>query len=219
MNRIHARVCAVAACCLLAYSMPVQADQTLELRLGESRTLEIGSVSRVVVNDPKVIDVRPVEGSTIAVEAVGEGQSQLRVWDSKGRRVGYMVVVKGSVDRVDQQEANSGQPASPELTVHRGGAHCDPPKLPDAARAFDQGKRLADEKSFKDAISAFERVRQLEPEAAIALLHLGTTYARFGKTEAGASAYKAFVESCPDHPSAPAIRDVLKAYREAVGEP
>ena len=217
MNRIFALCSAFAACSLLAFSPPARAQPTIVLKVGESHPLEVGSLSRIFVDDSAVIDVRPQSGSTLLIEALADGRSQLWVWNAQERRSSYLVVVKGSPPV--PKAPDSGTPAPVKIDVLPDGAHCGLPKLPEAAQAFDQAKRLVDEKRMKQARAALEEVRQLEPQASIALLHLGVVHAYLGNIKIAATAYQAFVDICPDHSAAPTVRGVLADYYREHGRP
>ena len=214
MTAIRTPGAALAVLCLFAAAGTANAEQTLELRVGEMRSLEVGAIARIAVNEPAVLDARPLTAESLAIEAVGEGSSWLRVWRKDGSRVSFTVVVKGAAPP-KSAEARAAKLPPPAA---RGDAHCDArPRDPAAARAFEAGPLLLKQKELRPALAELEKARALEPAATVVLLYLGTCYAQLQRIAEGAGAYEAFASSCPAHPSAPAVRDILRSYRQASG--
>lgn len=68
-------------------------DETLTLKLGETRALSAPGVTRVAVGDPEVSDIRVEGAGTLRVHARKVGETVLMVWTPEGRKA-YRIVVQ-----------------------------------------------------------------------------------------------------------------------------
>lgn len=69
-------------------------DETLTLKVGETRPLSFPGVTRVAVADPSISDIRMGEGQKLLVQARKAGETTLLVWTGEGRKA-YRIIVQG----------------------------------------------------------------------------------------------------------------------------
>lgn len=200
---------ALFAAGLAAPMTTMASEKPIELRLGEKRALEVGPVARVAIEKPSVLDARPLTAESLGLEALGVGSTALSVVRKDGSRTVYRVVVGPPAP----PEAASAKPQplvlEPERIEH---ANCGEPKLEAAADALKQAEGLQKQGKHEEAIKLLLEARRLEPTAAIVLARLGSSYARLARIDEGAQAYATFLESCPKHSYAPAVRAILAEY-------
>jgi len=68
---------------------------TIQLGVGQQKTLTLRNVQRVAIGDPEIADVKQVGGGNeLLLTGVGEGRTSLLVWQRSDRRLSYAVVVR-----------------------------------------------------------------------------------------------------------------------------
>jgi len=72
----------------------VKTDETLTLKVGETRSLSLPGVTRVAVGDPEVTDIRVEGAGEVRVQARKAGETVLLVWTAEGRKA-WRIVVQG----------------------------------------------------------------------------------------------------------------------------
>jgi pilus assembly protein CpaC len=86
------------ACAALLVALPVHAQNdggTLNLGVGEQKTLSLQNVARVAIGDPGVADVKQVGGGgELLLTGVGEGRTSLLVWLRNDQRLSYAISVR-----------------------------------------------------------------------------------------------------------------------------
>lgn len=78
---------------LVNVSGQLVSNPRIELKLGESKDLTFGPVSRIAIGDQKIADVQLREHFGLTFRGVAEGQTVFRVWSTEGVRTDYDVVV------------------------------------------------------------------------------------------------------------------------------
>lgn len=69
-------------------------DETLTLKVGETRALSFPGVKRVAVGDPEVTDIRVEGAGELRVQARKAGETVLLVWTAEGRKA-WRIIVQG----------------------------------------------------------------------------------------------------------------------------
>ena len=73
-------------------------EETLTLKKGEVRTLELKDMTRVAVGDPQVADIE-VKGekgaSSLHITGRTQGETVMLVWTKGGARKAYKLIVQG----------------------------------------------------------------------------------------------------------------------------
>ncbi|MFL5363512.1 MAG: type II and III secretion system protein family protein [Myxococcales bacterium] len=86
------------ACAALLVALPVHAQNdggTINLGVGEQKTLSLQNVGRVAIGDPGVADVKQVGGGgELLLTGVGEGRTSLLVWLRSDQRLSYAISVR-----------------------------------------------------------------------------------------------------------------------------
>ncbi|MFL5291190.1 MAG: type II and III secretion system protein family protein [Myxococcales bacterium] len=86
------------ACAALLVALPVHAQNdggTINLGVGEQKTLSLQNVARVAIGDPGVADVKQVGGGgELLLTGVGEGRTSLLVWLRSDQRLSYAISVR-----------------------------------------------------------------------------------------------------------------------------
>ncbi|MFL5399653.1 MAG: type II and III secretion system protein family protein [Myxococcales bacterium] len=86
------------ACAALLVALPVHAQNdggTINLGVGEQKTLSLQNVGRVAIGDPGVADVKQVGGGgELLLTGVGEGRTSLLVWLRNDQRLSYAISVR-----------------------------------------------------------------------------------------------------------------------------
>ncbi|HZX65732.1 MAG TPA: pilus assembly protein N-terminal domain-containing protein [Myxococcales bacterium] len=86
------------ACAALLVALPVHAQNdggTMNLGVGEQKTLSLQNVARVAIGDPGVADVKQVGGGgELLLTGVGEGRTSLLVWLRNDQRLSYAISVR-----------------------------------------------------------------------------------------------------------------------------
>jgi pilus assembly protein CpaC len=88
-----ALLAALAFCAAPAPARPPPDGTTLKLKPGAERVLKVPGLARIAVGDPEVADVRPKGSAEVGVRGLAEGRTEVLVWDAKGNRFRYPVVV------------------------------------------------------------------------------------------------------------------------------
>jgi pilus assembly protein CpaC len=82
---------------MAAMVVPLRAgsqDSVLQLGVGETRTLSVSNIKRVVIGDDSVAKVKVVGSGQVLVTGNGEGRTSLLLFRESGSRVSYTVVVR-----------------------------------------------------------------------------------------------------------------------------
>ncbi|MFL5387943.1 MAG: type II and III secretion system protein family protein [Myxococcales bacterium] len=86
------------ACAALLVALPVHAQNdggTINLGVGEQKTLSLQNVARVAIGDPGIADVKQVGGGgELLLTGVGEGRTSLLVWLRNDQRLSYAISVR-----------------------------------------------------------------------------------------------------------------------------
>src|SRR4051794_23546174 len=86
------------ACAALLVALPVHAQNdggTINLGVGEQKTLSLQNVARVAIGDPGVADVKQVGGGgELLLTGIGEGRTSLLVWLRNDQRLSYAISVR-----------------------------------------------------------------------------------------------------------------------------
>ncbi|MFL5408043.1 MAG: type II and III secretion system protein family protein [Myxococcales bacterium] len=86
------------ACAALLVALPVHAQNdggTINLGVGEQKTLSLQNIARVAIGDPGVADVKQVGGGgELLLTGVGEGRTSLLVWLRNDQRLSYAISVR-----------------------------------------------------------------------------------------------------------------------------
>ncbi|MDO8580467.1 MAG: pilus assembly protein N-terminal domain-containing protein, partial [Candidatus Omnitrophota bacterium] len=93
---------------LLGLSAPAQArvDATtneVNLLIGELETIDVKSLTRLSITDPKVVDIVEAKESEILIIAKAIGQSALFVWDENGKRTVLVNVAAQNLGLISQR--------------------------------------------------------------------------------------------------------------------
>ncbi len=89
------------------------AAETVEVKVGERRVLEVGEMTRIALGNTQFAEVRTLGGAQVEVKGEAPGQTTLLVWRKSGERLEYQVKVTG--------EAKQGGPKTEEkLTLKQG---------------------------------------------------------------------------------------------------
>jgi tetratricopeptide (TPR) repeat protein len=207
------RSAATLVVALLAVSTPAHARQQLDLKAGAMSRIAVGSMKRVAIRDPEILDARPVGPETLQIKGLAAGSTTLTVWRADGSTATWEVRVG---------KAPKQAPAPPAIPAPRArhvgevidGAHCGLP-AGEAGERFEHGLRLIHQKQPLEAIAELEKARALDPGAARVRLYLGTAFAQTAQLEKGAQAYADFLANCPDEPQAHEVRAILEGYEKA----
>jgi len=71
------------------------AAETVELKVGESRVLEVGDMTRIALGNTEFAEVRTLGSTKVEVKGEAPGQTTLLVWRKSGGRQEYTVKVTG----------------------------------------------------------------------------------------------------------------------------
>ena len=71
------------------------AAETVEVKVGERRVLEVGDMTRIALGDTELAEVRTLGKSQVEVKGEAPGQTTLLVWRKSGERLEYTVKVSG----------------------------------------------------------------------------------------------------------------------------
>jgi Flp pilus assembly secretin CpaC len=93
------------------------AEETLTLRVGQTRRVDVGAVMRVALGDPKLAEMRAVGSGQLELEGLAEGETTLVVWKTSGERKSYRVEVTSS--KTARKKAGKAAPGS-KLKVKQG---------------------------------------------------------------------------------------------------
>jgi pilus assembly protein CpaC len=109
------RICIFCAAILLISSTSMLAAPLLEVGINDTRYLNAGAaITRVVVGNPAVADVKPISESELMVFGYGEGSTSLIVWTENGMRQEFEV----SVSKIDANLAKAIEKAINLPDVH-----------------------------------------------------------------------------------------------------
>ncbi|WP_224368551.1 pilus assembly protein N-terminal domain-containing protein [Hyalangium versicolor] len=72
---------------------PKAAPETLTVRAGSSKTLELVGLTRLALGNPDVADASVVGGGDVRIDGLKAGETTLLVWTASGRKE-YRIVVK-----------------------------------------------------------------------------------------------------------------------------
>ncbi|MEN9798699.1 MAG: hypothetical protein RL653_2395, partial [Pseudomonadota bacterium] len=86
------------------------------------------------------------------------------------------------------------------------------PKREEADRAYERGRQAISDKSYPQALAAFQQCLRIDPGFAECHKGLGASYARMGEPAKGAEAYRAYLWLAPDAPDAAKVRTTLMQY-------
>lgn len=82
---------------VLFFEVGFTATQRLTLLPGHQKTLQVDSLSRVSIGNPKVADVEVLSnGSQVLLTGLSVGKTDLMLWDSDERALRYKIRVKGN---------------------------------------------------------------------------------------------------------------------------
>lgn len=84
----------------------------------------------------------------------------------------------------------------------------------DAAKLFDEGKKLLEKRQTREARATLLKCVELNPRYAPCHLLLGAAHAKLGEVDQGAKHYDMFLKLAPDAPEAPKVRLMLQQYRD-----
>ena len=75
---------------------PAAPQETITLKSGEVRTLEVKDVTRVAVGDPKIADISVAGEQKTQLRITGgeHGRTTLLVWTKDGARKEYLLVIR-----------------------------------------------------------------------------------------------------------------------------
>jgi len=71
------------------------AAETVEVRVGERRVLDVGEMTRIALGNTEFAEVKAVGNSQVELTGEAPGQTTLRVWRESGERLEYRVKVTG----------------------------------------------------------------------------------------------------------------------------
>jgi len=77
-----------------------------------------------------------------------------------------------------------------------------------------KGKVLVNKKKAREAIVFFRQALAIEPKNCDALLSMGIAYATAGRNDMALKYYEKFVKACPRRKQVPAVRAIIKQFRE-----
>ncbi len=138
---------------LLCASSSWARPETIDLVTGQQKLLKLPGVSRIAIANPNVADVKVVDQGQVLITAVGNGQTELTVWQG-GRVSKYAITVttmdpqqlRREVDRQLGDRENMRVRIGRDNTVFIEGTVltlADLEKAEEIARAFPQVRNLA----------------------------------------------------------------------------
>jgi pilus assembly protein CpaC len=98
----HLARCALMAlslCAVPAFADPTQkpapqaAEETITVRAGNAKSLDVPGVTRLALGDPEIADVELTGENVLRIEGLKAGETKLLVWTGEKRRA-YRVVVQ-----------------------------------------------------------------------------------------------------------------------------
>lgn len=78
---------------LAAAPVSPDGDETLFLRVGETRTLAVPDVARLLIRNPETLEATPLSKHALKLVGRSSGATTLTVWPSAGERRRYLVIV------------------------------------------------------------------------------------------------------------------------------
>jgi Flp pilus assembly secretin CpaC len=78
-----------------AQAKKVAPEETLTLKKGEVRTLEVKDLTRIAVGDPEVADITVSGEAGVRIQGRKQGETTLLVWTKDGTRKAYRLVIQG----------------------------------------------------------------------------------------------------------------------------
>lgn len=90
------RVNAAVVCTLMLCATFAQAEEPLTLVIGQQKVISAPGVTRIAIANPSVADVKVVSAGQVLVTAVGDGSTELTVW--QGSRVTTYSIRVSSMD-------------------------------------------------------------------------------------------------------------------------
>ncbi len=94
-----------------------------------------------------------------------------------------------------------------------GGAATELPELDSAEAYFELGQEFDKEQEYYDAINAYSKTIELDPDFALAYRNRGFSYYRLRKGEDAIKDYERFIELDPDSPVRQSLEDAIIEIR------
>lgn len=100
------------------------------------------------------------------------------------------------------------------IVVACGGAGTvELPELDSAEEYFELGEEFDKEQDYYDAIAAYSKVIELDPDFAQAYRNRGFSYYRLRKGEEAIKDYERFIELDPDSPVRQSLEDAIREIK------
>jgi ABC transport system ATP-binding/permease protein len=87
-------------------------------------------------------------------------------------------------------------------------------KKKEVSELIHKGKLLVNKKKAREAIVFFRQALAVEPKNCDALLSMGIAYAKQSRSDMALKFYEKFVKACPRRKEVPAVREIIKQFRE-----
>ncbi|MFW6369011.1 MAG: tetratricopeptide repeat protein, partial [Myxococcota bacterium] len=93
---------------------------------------------------------------------------------------------------------------------------CSVSKKDGAREAFDLGRGHVQRNEFSQAVQQLQRALRLDPRGqSVAHALLGTSYARLGDKDRAYMHYRRFLDTNPNHPQAPQVRQIVEEFERS----
>ena len=80
------------------------AQSSINLQIGDIKVLPIDGIARVAVGDSKVVNAMTDDDKEVIVFARAQGQTTLEVWDVRGERKSFVIMVRSATERQLQED-------------------------------------------------------------------------------------------------------------------
>jgi pilus assembly protein CpaC len=89
-----------------AVAFPAPVPDTIQVQAGFQAVIDTVSATRISIGNPDLVEARPLPGGGgVLVVGKKEGETDLVIWDRKGRNTWKVLVVPGKVDAIRETES------------------------------------------------------------------------------------------------------------------
>jgi len=151
-----------------------------------------------------------IKGQLAAARKLLQDASSTNAWAD--RHESLLAKVQRAAEEEERKPARAiparGAPKAEEVKP----ASAEPTPQEQARKMFSEGLALFEKKQYREARTLLSRCLETDPAAARCHLMLGSTYAKLGEVDTGATHYRTFLKLAPNAPEAPKVRALLDQY-------